>query len=190
MLAALPIALMTVLYNILAVWVLNTTLGASASMKAVVLGIIRNPLIIGITAGVSLSVSGLSVPVVLGPIGSGLSTFFLPLVLVCIGGSMNLSRLYKAGSLTWEACVWRLCVAPLLGVLLALSLGVRDEQLGVMFLLLATPVAASSHVMVVAARGDGTLAANLIVVTTLLSLVTITVGFFVLSLFSLVGQLQ
>jgi predicted permease len=78
----------------------------------------------------------------------------------------------------------------LFGVLLALSLGVRDEQLGVIFLLLATPVAASSHVMVVAARGDGTLAANLIVVTTLLSLVTITVGFFVLSLFSLVGQLQ
>jgi predicted permease len=190
MLAALPIALMTVLYNILAVWVLNTTLGASASMKAVVLGIIRNPLIIGITAGVSLSVSGLPVPIVLGLIGSGLSTFFLPLVLVCIGGSMNLSRLYKAGALTWEACLWRLCVAPLFGVLLALSLGVRDEQLGVIFLLLATPVAASSHVMVVAARGDGTLAANLIVVTTLLSLVTITVGFFVLSLFSLVGQLQ
>jgi hypothetical protein len=74
--------------------------------------------------------------------------------------------------------------------MLAWLLGVRDEQLGVLFLLLAAPVAASSHVMVVAARGDGTLAANIVVLTTLLSIVTITVGFFLLSLLSLVGQLH
>lgn len=189
-LAALPIALMTVLYNILAVWVLNVTLGSNTSMRSVLLGIVRNPLIIGISAGVCLSVSGLPVPAVLRPLGSGLSTFFLPLVLVCIGGSMNLSRLYKAGTLTWEASLWRLCVAPLIGMSVALLIGVRDEQLGVLFLLLASPVAASSHVMVVAARGDGTLAANIIVLTTLFSIVTITVGFFLLSMFSLVGQLR
>jgi predicted permease len=122
------------------------------------------------------------------PVSAGLSAFFLPLVLVCIGASMNFSRLYTAGMLTWEASFWRLCVAPLMGVLVALLLGVQDEQLGVLFLLLASPVAASSHVMVVAARGDGTLAANIVVLTTLLSLVTITIGFFVLSVFSLIGQ--
>jgi malonate transporter and related proteins len=186
--AALPVALMTVLYNILAVWVLNATLGSSTTTRSVIMGIVRNPLIIGISGGVFLSISGLPIPYVLPTIGSALSTFFLPLVLVCIGASMNLSHLYKAGSLTWESSLWRLCVAPLVGVLLAWSIGVRDEQLGVMFLLLASPVAASSHVMVVAARGDGTLAANIVVLTTLLSLVTITVGFFLLSMLSLVGQ--
>lgn len=188
--AALPIALMTVLYNILAVWVLNATLGSSTTMVSVLMGIVRNPLIIGISAGVCLSVSGLPVPGVLRPIGSGLSIFFLPLVLVCIGASMNFSRLYKAGALTWESTLWRLCVAPAIGIVLAWLMGVRDQQLGVMFLLLASPVAASSHVMVIAARGDGTLAANIVVLTTLLSMVTITCGFFVLSLFSLVGELH
>jgi hypothetical protein len=103
---------------------------------------------------------------------------------------MNFSRLYKASTLTWESTAWRLCVAPLLGVSLVWLMGVRDEQLGVMFLLLASPVAASSHVMVVAARGDGTLAANIVVLTTLLSMVTITCGFFLLSLFSLTGTLH
>ena len=34
-----------------------------------------------------------------------------------IGASMNLSHLYKAGTLTWESSLWRLCVAPLVGVL-------------------------------------------------------------------------
>lgn len=189
-LAALPVALMTILYNILAVWVLNTTLGSRTSALAVATGILRNPLIIGISAGACLSLSPLPVPEVLTPVGAGLSTLFLPLVLVCIGGSMDLSRLYRAGALTWEASLWRLCVAPLAGVLLALFMGVRGEQLGVLFLLLATPVAASSHVMVIAARGDGVLAANIVVLTTALSLVTITVGFFLLSVFSLVGQVR
>lgn len=188
-LAALPIALMTVLYNILAVWVLNATLGVNTSARAVLAGIARNPLILGITAGVCLSVSALPQPDFIRPLGSALSTFFLPLVLVCIGGAMNLSQLYRAGALTWEATLWRLCVAPLLAVLLALLLGVRDEALGVLFLLLASPVAASSHVMVVAARGDGTLAANIVVLTTLLSLFTLTAGFFVLSMLGLVGNL-
>lgn len=189
-LAALPVALMTVLYNILAVWVLNSTLGPSATLTKVLGGILVNPLVIGVMAGVFLALSPLPMPVSLGPAGAALSEFFLPLVLICIGGSMRLSRLRMTSALTWEASIWRLVIAPLVGVILALALGVRDEQLGVLFLLLATPVAASSHVMVAAARGDSTLAANIIVLTTVLSLLTITGGFFVMAYFSMVGQLQ
>ena len=185
-LAALPIAVMTTLYNILAVWVLNTTLGVGANVKSVVVGIVRNPLIIGIAAGVVLSVSGLPVPGFVEPMSNGLSRFFLPLMLVCIGGSMKISDLRSAGAITWEATAWRLCAAPLVAVLLALAMGVQGEQLGVLFLLVSSPAAASSFIMVVAARGDGVLAANIIVLTTLFSVITVTAGFFLLSLFSLV----
>jgi len=187
LLAALPVALMTALYNVLAVWVLNTTLGSGTSIASLLGSIARNPLIIGIAAGVALSLSGLPVPGALAPLGTSLSVFFLPLMLVCIGGSMKFLDLRRAGPITWEATLWRLCIAPLLSVVLALAMGVRGEQLGVLFLLLSSPVAASSFVMVVAARGDGVLAANIVVLTTLLSIVTVTAGFFLLSLFSLVG---
>lgn len=188
LLAALPVALLTALYNVLAVWVLNSTLGSGTSLRVLLLGIARNPLIIGIAAGVALAVSGLPVPAVVAPAGSLLSAFFLPLMLVCIGGSMQLSNLRGSGSLAWEATFWRLCVGPLLTVLLALAMGVRDEPLGVLFLLLSSPVAAASFVMVVAARGDGVLAANIVVLTTVLSMATVTAGFFLLSVFGLVGQ--
>lgn len=189
-LAALPIALMTVLYNILAVWVLDTTLGSATSWRSIFFGVLRNPLIVGISAGVALSLSGLPIPGFVADVGGGLSAFLLPIVLMCIGGSMDVSQLYRAGTVSWEASILRLCLSPLLGVCLALLMGVRGEQLGVLFLLMASPVAASSYVMVVAARGDGVLAANIIVLTTLLSIVTVTLGFFLLSAFSLVGQLQ
>ena len=57
--AALPVAVLTTLYNVLAVWVLNSTLGTGASIAALVGGIVRNPLIIGIAAGVIVALSGL-----------------------------------------------------------------------------------------------------------------------------------
>ncbi len=189
-LAALPVALLTILYNVLAVWVLNVTLGAGTTVRAVALGVVRNPLIIGISAGVLFSLLFYPPPAVLKPVSAGLSAFFLPAMLICIGGAMNVSRLYRAGGLAWEASAWRLVVGPGLGVLVALALGVRGEALGVLFLLLATPVAVSGHVMVVAARGDGVLAANITVLTTLLSLLSITLGFFLLSLFALVGEMH
>jgi predicted permease len=187
-LAAMPVALLTVLYNVLAVWVLNVTLGAGASIGALLGGIVRNPLIIGISAGILLAVSGLPVPHFVAPLGAVMSTFFLPLMLLSIGGAMQLSNLRSTGLIAWEATAWRLCVGPLVAVLLAVSMGVRDEPLGVLFLLMSSPVAAASFVMVVAAKGDGVLAANIVVLTTLLSIVTVTAGFFLLSVFSLVGQ--
>ena len=188
-LAAPPIALMTALYNVMAVWVLNTTLGSDTDLASVLRGVLRNPLIIGIAVGIVLSLSGLPLPERIDALGAGLSTWFLPVMLVCIGGAMKLSQLRATGAIAWEATAWRLCIGPLLGVLLALALGVRGEELGVLFLLLSSPVAAASFVMVVAARGDGVLAANIVVLTTVLSAITVTAGFFLLSLFGLVGQL-
>ena len=188
-LAALAVAIMTSLYNVLAVIVLNATLGGNSSVAAAFVGVLRNPLIIGIAAGAALALSGLPVPAIVEPASVWLSAFFLPLMLVCIGGAMKVEELRSSGALAWESTLWRLVVAPTLTVALALALGVRDEPLGVLFLLVATPTAASGYIMVIAARGNGVLAANIVVLTTVFSALTLTLGFFVLSLLSLVGQL-
>lgn len=186
-LGALAVAVMTSLYNVLAVLVLNHTLGGNSSIIAALSGVLRNPLLIGIAAGAALAMSGLPVPGVVEPASIWLSTFFLPLMLVCIGGAMDLSELRNAGTLAWESTAWRLLVAPLLTVLLAMAMGVRDEELGILFLLVGTPAAASGYVMVVAARGNGMLAANIVVLTTACSVVSLTLGLFLLAALSLVG---
>lgn len=188
-LAALAVAVMTSLYNVLAVVVLNRSLGTGTSIGDAFLGVLRNPLIIGIAAGAVVSLSGVPVPPIVQPASVWLSAFFLPLMLICIGGAMKLSELRYSGPLAWESTFWRLVISPLITVVLALLLGVRGEALGVLFLLVATPTAASGYIMVVAARGNGVLAANIIVLTTVLSAITLTIGLFILSMLSLVGQL-
>ncbi|MEH6583336.1 MAG: AEC family transporter [Halioglobus sp.] len=186
-LAALPIAVMTALYNVLAVVVLNSTLGGSRTVSRFALGILRNPLLIGIGLGVAVSLLEWPVPDTVKSVAWGISTYYMPLALLCIGGAMNLDSLRHSAALTWETVGWRLCFSPALGMAVALSMGVRGAPLGVLFLLLGSPVAAASFVMVVAARGDERLAANIVVLTTLLSAFTVTAGFFVLSLMSLVA---
>jgi len=187
-LAALPIAILTLLYNVIAVWVLNTTLGSQTSLRSLALGILRNPLILGISAGVLAAVIPLRVPEFIFSVAGVMSTLLLPMMLICVGASMRFSAFSSGGLLVTEAVVWRLLVAPALLLGVCIALGVTGEPLGVIFLLLSSPVATASFVMVVAARGDGTLAANMIVTTTLVSMASVTLGFLVLPYLGLAGQ--
>ena len=179
-LAALAIALWTTLYNILAVAVLNYSLGSNHSVGTTLINIVKNPLIIGIACGGIYTLTPLPSDGLVADTGQVISAFFLPLILVCIGGAMDLGKLRSAGQLARQATFWRLVIAPTISVAIALVMGVRGEPLGVLFLLLSAPVAASSYVMTVAARGDGALAANIVMLSTLLSPLSVTCGFMIL----------
>ena len=174
--AALPVAVLTVVYNILAVYVLNQAHGKSASPQGVLLGIARNPLVVGIALGMLISIAGWRLPAWAYQLGNIYALLVLPLAVLVIGAALSLKSLRESGRITLDASVWRLAVAPLITVLIALAWGVRGEELGVLFLLLAGPVATASFVMVVAVGGNGALAANIVLVTTLLSLPSMTLG--------------
>jgi len=181
--AALAIAAWTALYNVLAVWVLGATMSEQRlSARKVLCDVAKNPLILGIIAGLLVSLPAGPPPAFI-TIGGGLiAKFYLPLILISIGATMNIAQLRGSGALAWQAVAWRLVLGPTLAVALAYAAGVRDIELGVLFLLMAAPAAAASFIMVVAYRGDGTLAANILMLTTLLCAVTVPVGFFLLSL--------
>lgn len=185
-LAAMPIAIWTTLYNVIAVVVLNISLDADVSPLAMLKGMFTNPLIVGICSGIAVSVAGLSLPPVAFQVGSVFTAVFLPFALLCIGGSLSLAALRHSSQETIEACAWRLLLAPMLAVLLAIVLGVRGAELGVYYLLVGGPAASASFVMVVAAGGNGALAANIVVLSTIASSVAVTAGMFFLQAFALI----
>ncbi len=185
-LAALPVALLTIMFNIVAVFLLGRAYRVSGSALHWFIEIIRNPLIVGISLGALVSLAGLELPFALRSAGAWFSLGLLPLALMCIGASLEFKSLRNTGWLTLETSLWKLLVAPAVAVAIGLAMGVHSAELGVLFLLLASPVATTSYIMVMAAGGNGGLAANIVVLSTLLSTVTMTVGLAALQWFGLV----
>ncbi|MEM1111065.1 MAG: AEC family transporter [Pseudomonadota bacterium] len=185
-LAALPVAILTILYNIIAVWVLDSGHGHSTRVPVVIFRMASNPLIVGISAGVVVSVLGVDLGTRAYRLGDWFSTAALPLALITIGASLSLKSLRASQALAVDTMLWRHLISPAFTMLLALWMGIYGPELGVLFLLFSSPIAAASFVMVVAVGGNGAVAANLIVLSTLVSGVTTTLGFALLNYFGLV----
>lgn len=186
-LASLPVAMTVLLYNVLSVYVLNRSLHhAKNSFRPTLVGIVKNPLIIAIFAGFSVSAINLKLPGVMLDSGKYLSQMVLPLALICIGGSLSIERLTRIDSATASVCVWKLILSPIIACTIAIGLGLRGDALAVLFLLAASPTATISFVMVQAMKGNSELAANIIAQTTLWSLATVTLGLWLLEILHLV----
>lgn len=185
--AALPVAMTVVLYNVLSIYVLNRSLQHSSnSIRATLNGIVKNPLMLAIAAGLLFNASGLNMPGILLDSGKYLSQMVLPLALICIGGALDLSQLKRMDAATLSASLWKLILSPLLACGIAIGLGVRGESLAILFVLAASPSATVSFVMVQAMKGNTLLAANIVVQTTLWSLLSVTLGLWLLEILGLI----
>jgi malonate transporter and related proteins len=175
--AALPVAMTVIVYNVLSVYVLNRSLHtAKSSLQPTLIGIAKNPLILAILLGLSLNAIALPLPKVLLDSSKYLSQMVLPLALICIGGALDLSHFARFDRATLSASLWKLILSPLIACGIAIALGVQGESLAILFLLAASPTASISFVMVQALNGNTKLAANIIVQTTLGAMLTVTAG--------------
>lgn len=185
--AALPVAMTVLFYNVLSVYVLNRSLHpANSSLKPTLIGIAKNPLIIAIVLGLLINVISVPLPGILLDSGKYLSQMVLPLALICIGGALDISRFTTLDSATLSASVWKLLLSPVIACGIAVVLHVRGESLAILFLLASSPTATISFVMVQALNGNTKLAANIIVQTTLGSIVTVTAGLWILQVTGLI----
>ncbi|MFS1474381.1 AEC family transporter [Vibrio lentus] len=187
-LAAIYVASLTVLYNIQAVIALTPKgedTGAKA-IKVIAKSITKNPLIIAIFLAVVFYALSIPIPKMVTDAGQYFANMTLPLALLCTGGSLDISSLKQEKLSTWFASSYKLIASPLLITLAAWYLGFEGLDLGLIFLMSAAPTAAASYVMVRAMGGNSTLAANIIALTTVVSLITCTLGIFALTAMDLI----
>ncbi len=179
--ASLPVAATVIIYNLLSVYVLNLSLGRSEDFyRRTLRDIARNPLILAIIAGLLVNLLGIKIPQILLSSGNYLSQMVLPLALLCIGASLDMSRLFKLDKAGVAALLWKLLVLPLIACGLGIYWELRGETLAILFLLSASPTATVSFVMVQALNGNAKLAAEIVAQTTLWSLVSVTAGLYLL----------
>ncbi|APE06917.1 AEC family transporter [Alteromonas sp. MB-3u-76] len=179
--ASVYMGCVTILYNVLSVFILNFyQIGFSAPTDQIK-GIAKNPLIISIIAALPFSYFQWQLPEVLLKTGEYFAQLTLPLALICTGASLQFrsfsSDWYNIVVTTISKCI----IYPTLLVTMAYWVGIRGMSLGVILLLSIAPTAAASYIMVRNIGGDHRLAASIIAVSTLVSLPITAIGFGALS---------
>ena len=187
------------LFNVLAVislTALGNDEGKKPSVGSILLDIIKNPLIIGIAAGlVSLGIRAAFVKLgvdfrleQIGPVMTViqyLANLAIPLALLVLGAQFEFSAVAALKrEIIWGVAI-RTVIVPVLVIGTAFAL-FRDRfgaaQFATLVAAFATPVAVPSVPMVQEMGGDVTLAGQLVVWSTLVSAVTIFICTFLLRL--------
>ena len=159
---------MTLLYNVLAVITLNQNVAGSrrVQMGYFVRQLLTNPLITAILLALVAKAITLPVSPLLVQTGGYLSAVALPLALICAGATLNVQSLFSVSNIALWASMGRLIAAPIIAVLVGLAFGLQGLNMGVLFMMMATPVAAASYVMAKAMGANEVAAANIIGITT------------------------
>ena len=168
--ASVYLGMVTILFNVLSVFILNFYQEGKRSLTSQVKGIVKNPLIIAIVIALPFSYFDWQLPVLLTTTGEYFAQLTLPLALLCTGASLQ----FRSFSADWfNISLSSLCKCvfyPAVMVGVAYAAGLRGMPLGIVLLMTIAPTAAASYVMVRTLGGDYRLAASIIAITTVLSL--------------------
>jgi len=178
--AGVFIAAMIVSYNVLAVLVLTRR------REDVLRNLARNTLLIGVLAGVAWQRLGWPLPGILADSLGYLAKMALPLALLCIGASLRWRTLSLDHPDVLWAAAFKMLIVPAAVTTVAVLLGFRGEDLGILFLMVAAPTAMVAFVMARQMTAHGDMAAETIALTTLAMPVTVTLGYAALSALALV----
>ena len=178
--ASIYLGLVTALYNVLSVITLNRSMNKDQNVVKILKGIAKNPLIIGIVAGLVVSALHVPMPAFAEKTGQYFANLALPLALICTGGSLNFAELKSNPHKTMYATVAKLIIVPFLITAGGALMGFRGINLGVLFLMCSAPTASASFIMVKAMGGNYKLAANIIALTSLGSILSVSLGILIL----------
>ena len=173
-LTAIGIAFVVPTVNVLAVAILVRH-GASGGVARldVVRGIVTNPLILAVVAGVLWNLTELPLPPVIDTMLEILGRASLPLGLLAVGAGLDLAAARHGRYRVGASSAVKLLAVPALTAAFCLAFGVTGMAATVAVLYNALPTSASSYVLARQMGGDATMMAGIITLTTLVAIVTI-----------------
>jgi malonate transporter len=180
--ASLILAFLLPFYNVLAVVILTVPMRKirKLNLLSTIYEVMLNPLIIAVIISLPFSYFKLELPSMLFITGNFLSDVALPLALIGIGGSLNIENIKRASTLAFSSSILKLIVVPIVLTFFAYLFGFRAMDLGIMFVLFACPTAIVSFIMAEAMGCNSKLAGNIVVISTIGSVITISAAIIIL----------
>ncbi len=185
---SIVLALIVPILNLLSIITLeiNSSGKLKINYKEILLKLARNPLLISVIIATPFSLFKIKIHETLIETGDYISAITLPLALIGIGGSLNLKSFKQASKLAFAASSVKIIFIPLIFTIAACYLNFSNINLGIIFIFFACPTAIVSYIMADAMGCNSKLAGNIIVISTTISVLTISIGIFILKIYNLI----
>jgi len=156
------------------------------AVMGIIKNIVTNPLIIGVLLALPFMLFGWELPVILDKSLVYTKNLATPLALICLGANFKSESMKGRVSLAVCASVIKTVILPAVMVVAAALCGLRHESLGVVLILFGAPTAVSSYIMAKNMENDHELAAQILLLTTVLCAFTMFGGIFILKNLNLI----
>ena len=164
----------------------KNNLGNKSPIKHALINILKNPIIIGIFLGLVASFFNISFPKMIDKTINNLAVIASPLALISIGATFEGKKALAKIKPTISASFIKLVALAGIFLPIAANFGFRDQKLIAIVIMLASPCTPTSYIMAKNMDGDDTLAASIVVSTTLFSSITLTGWIFLMKSLSLI----
>ena len=179
--AAILSAVLVPMYNFLAVIALSFFGGKrERDFKKVLVGILKNPLIIASVLGIIASLLGFKLPKAADTTLNDLAKLATPIAFLILGGDFDFSKVRGNLKIAGGVVAVKMVILPLIFIPMVVAMGYRNSDLLAALLAYQTPVAVSSYIMAQQAGADEQLAGQLVVFSSAVSIFTLFVTIFIL----------
>lgn len=176
-LASLPLGIYIIFNNIYSVAILKYYQAEGDESPAKYWGeVFKNPVIVAVLAGALLGWLQVDIPDGVTKTGNLLGQLTVPLILFSVGAAFDFKLLRSPGMICWAATLYKCIIMPVIGVTIAWALGIQGMELGIIFLLLSSPTSSISVVFAQMFGGHQGQAANMVLISGLLSVATVVLG--------------
>ncbi len=175
---AMILALIIPIYNIASVLIFEKYTGTSHGIKGLIISLLKNPMILGAIAGTFFLVTQIRLPASVYKSFTAFSDLATPLALLTLGGTLHFDRMTSNKKILGGVIFIKLVVTPAIVLALSTLIGLGMVERFVVFTVFATPAATASFPLSVAMGGDGELAGEIVVLSTVLAVVTLFLWIF------------
>lgn len=179
--AAMVVTVVVTLYNMTSVVILEMfNSEGKTSAKTILLNVVKNPLLQGAVVGLVFFLLGIKVPKsLLTPIAA-FADLTSPLALFVLGGTLHFDAIQGNLKYLVPTLSFKLLVLPAIMLAIGYMVSLRGLELFLVIAMYGTPVAAASYPMAQNMGGDGELAGQFVVISTVVSVATLFLWIFFL----------
>ena len=145
------------------------------SVRAILMTVVRNPLIWACVIGLTLNILHLPLPRIWHEVADALGRSALAIGLLVTGAGLQLAGMLRPSLAASVAVFLKLVLMPVLAIALALWFGLSGSNLAIVAVCSAVPASSSAYVLARQMGGDAPLLAQIITLQTILAAITMPI---------------